>query len=119
MNKHDICAEIVQIAQDLSIEVGIIFIDGEVIQWNHWIIIPTDGYIEISGSGPFSISLIKAIKLNPIETRYIGRLVPDKKIDHSMTILQKLELANIQYQLDESLIIVNLSMINIISERPE
>jgi hypothetical protein len=59
--------------------------------WSKWIINPSGNYVETETSEPVLISEIDWIEINPIENRRIGKLVADKKIDHSYEIFGLLD----------------------------
>ncbi|WP_243346979.1 DUF6678 family protein [Parabacteroides sp. FAFU027] len=72
--------------------------------WSKWILNPSGEYIETENSEPVLISEIEWIEINPIENKKIGRLVPDKTINHSSEICQMLDNLNIEYCVDNGIV---------------
>jgi hypothetical protein len=76
--------------------------------WSRFFISPSDSYIE-TDAGPVPIRDIEYIDINPIEYRYVGRLVADKPYDHSGEIKMLLDDIGISYSQDDSFIRIRLS----------
>ncbi|MGY2134867.1 DUF6678 family protein [Hymenobacter sp. HD11105] len=72
--------------------------------WSSWFLLPVPGYIEASTYGPVPRRDIEWIELNPVEQRYIGRLVPPHILDHTEAILEQLHAQGIRAQVREGLI---------------
>ena len=62
--------------------------------WGNWMFIPAEGYVEFERFGPIRISDLEWLDIDPIEVKRIGRLVPDRRIDHSDVLLQLLSQVN-------------------------
>ncbi|WP_367949229.1 DUF6678 family protein [Hymenobacter sp. BRD128] len=60
-------------------------------------IIPTSGYIETGGQGPWPIRQIQWVEINPIVTEHIGRLGHPKQIDSLVQIEEGLRNATVPY----------------------
>jgi len=76
--------------------------------WSRWFILPVPGYVEASSYGPVPKGEIEWIEFDPVEIRYIGRLVPPKQIDHAPAILQQLQSQGVATQIVEGLIRIGL-----------
>lgn len=72
-----------KIIAQLAVRVRVSLTDGTVTDWSEWLTFPSNGYGEIIRHGPFLIREVKLIEINPIEVRRLGRLLPDKNVDHS------------------------------------
>jgi hypothetical protein len=72
--------------------------------WSKWIINPSGNYVETETSEPILISEIDWIEINPIESKRIGKLVADKKIDHSSEICRLLDSLIVEYLMDNGMI---------------
>ncbi len=70
-----------------------------VTDWSNWVITPTETYIEAEKQGPYQASQIEWIDINPIEIKVIGRIMPEKEINHSDQIIQLLEDHSIVYKI--------------------
>lgn len=86
------------IIKQLSLLIRVTFKDETVSKWSNWLTFPSDGYGEIQVTGPFLIREVSCIEVNPIEIRKVGRLVPDKKIDHSIELRDALTKAGIEFE---------------------
>lgn len=65
--------------------------DNEPSKWERTIIYPTVGYIEPIGYGPVSVkNQLEWIEIDPIKQEYIGRLVPERKIDRRLDLINEL-----------------------------
>lgn len=59
-------------------------------EWSNWLIMPSVGYLESAIQGPYHISDIEWIDINPVEEKTVGRLISAQYIDHSLPILKLL-----------------------------
>jgi hypothetical protein len=75
--------------------------------WNDGAIIPTPGYIEING--PWPVSQVDWVEINPIVTAHIGRLVPPKQINSLLQIEEALRQAYITYAVLDGIIRIPFS----------
>lgn len=71
---------------------------------NNWVIIPTSGYVETGGQGPWPIRQVEWVEIDPIVTEHIGRRVPPKRIDSSMQIEEGLRQVDISYTVLDGII---------------
>lgn len=55
-------------------------------QWSSFLVSPKDGYLE-SYTGHLAITEIEYVEINPFESKYMGRMEQDKRLDHSEDIL--------------------------------
>jgi len=69
----------------------------EVSKWGAYLNFPAEGYFEPQHIGPIKINQWKWLEINPIEDIVIGRLVPNKKADHSKEIINYLNENNIPF----------------------
>lgn len=69
----------------------------ELSDWGGSINFPVEGYIEPEHVGPIKINQWLWLEIDPIEVLVIGRLVPDKKIDHQSDIIYFLEESQIAF----------------------
>ncbi|MCW3074539.1 MAG: hypothetical protein JWP69_1608 [Flaviaesturariibacter sp.] len=69
--------------------------------WSNWLIKPSDSYLEAEGQGPYNISDIEWIDINPVKNHEAGKLVSPKAIDHSGDLVQLLEDLSIPYLIVE------------------
>ena len=79
-------------------------IPREIVAWSEWLIVPTVGFVELSSCGPISIKEIEWVEINTIEDKYIGRLVKNAKIDHTLHIKEALDQAELLYTHNDSII---------------
>ncbi|WP_322887824.1 DUF6678 family protein [Aquirhabdus parva] len=89
-----------------SIQVRIILIDDTVTNWSSWLTLPSNSYAEIAKFGPFRLVDVLSIEINPNETKEMGRLLPNKNIDHSLAIIDKLELEGIAFRIDDGVLVI-------------
>lgn len=71
--------------------------------WNRFLISPTTSYIESDG-GPYSIHNLEWIDINPVEIRYIGKLVAPKTIDHTNELVELLSKQGLDFKATENFI---------------
>jgi hypothetical protein len=72
--------------------------------WSNWLGHPSDTYLEAENQGPYSIKNIEWIEIDPVESRRIGRLVPDKKIDHTEPLIKLLDRVSFPYMITNGII---------------
>jgi len=72
--------------------------------WSNWIIKPTENYFETAMQGPYSVTNIEWIEVNPLENRKEGRLMPEKIVDHTDSISHLLEVLAIPYMIVDGII---------------
>ena len=90
------------IVKEMPISVRVKLKDEALTDWSSWLTFPSDGYGEIKSYGPFRIVDAEYIELNPIEIKKIGRLVPEKKVNHTEAVAAALLKAEIPYTMKES-----------------
>ena len=91
-------------ANNLRVRVNWFYDPGfEISEWDHGFFIPVEGYLEPSSLGPVPIREIKWFQIDPIEVKVIGRLVPDKKIDHSKNVGTYLTNNSIEFTWEDGL----------------
>jgi hypothetical protein len=73
-------------------------------EWAQVIFAPVDGYIEGGGTGPVPMREVEWIDIKRIEMKHIGRLVPDKPIDHTEMIQTALDKNEANYEVLEDVI---------------
>ncbi len=73
--------------------------------WNSWLNNPTRTYLDF-GYEPLSYREIREIHINPIEEKYIGKLIPTRLIDHTDKICKVLEKLNIKYKYRDIIILI-------------
>jgi len=76
--------------------------------WSHWLIQPSESYIEAAAQGPYSIDDIEWLEINPIEKKVQGTLIPAKEIDHTEEIIKLLEWLWFPYVIRDGIISVYL-----------
>jgi len=67
-------------------------------KWDTRDIIPTNGYVELPVHGPVLASDILWFEIDPVERRRVGKLVPDKLIDHTGEIRMELDQLNFEFE---------------------
>ena len=67
-------------------------------KWSGYLNIPESGYVEPSAYGPYPMRDLEYVLVDPIEQRYIGRLVPDRIIDHTQQVISLFEAEGLQYE---------------------
>lgn len=72
--------------------------------WNKMFIRPVQSYVEFGHSGPVKISELEWIDINPVEQIYIGRLVPDKFINHSQGVKDFFDKNAVKYSINDEII---------------
>ncbi len=65
--------------------------DFETSEWVNSFSFPVEGYIEPMSVGPIKITQWKWLEIDPIEKRKIGRLIPEKEINHTKEIIDTLK----------------------------
>jgi hypothetical protein len=95
------------IIKQLTLLVRVGFEDETVSEWSKWLTFPSDGYAEIQVTGPFLIRKVSYIEINPIEIRRVGRLVPDREIDHSKKLEEYLTNAEIEFDVIDTIYRIN------------
>ncbi|WP_299244169.1 DUF6678 family protein [uncultured Aquimarina sp.] len=75
--------------------------------WQSAIWSPTDNYIE-NHSCLTQFSDLENIEINPIEDRYIGRLVPNRIYDHSQEVFDILKVHTVEYKIQQNLILIKV-----------
>lgn len=80
-------------------------IDQELAEdWSNWIIIPAEGYVELKSYGPIRLTEIEWIEINPIEIKRIGKLMPERTIDHRNEVTLLLTNLNIDFTVQDRII---------------
>lgn len=87
--------------KDIQVKFRIIDINGNILgnRWTNFMINPTGKYLETSEPIPYG--QVKEVHIDPIESRQIGRLVPNKIIDHTLFICKLLEELKINYSIED------------------
>ncbi|WP_108802123.1 DUF6678 family protein [Aquimarina sp. Aq107] len=75
--------------------------------WSGGIWSPTNNYIEVS-SCLTAFSDLENIQINPIEDRYIGRLVPNRIYDHTQDVCDILKHHDLEYEIQEKIILIKV-----------
>lgn len=94
------------IIERLSILIRVAFKNGEYSEWSKWLGLPVDGYAELEATGPFLIRDVVLVEVNPIERKYLGRLLPDREIDHSIELREALKNKKIKFTESEGLFLI-------------
>lgn len=89
--------QISRIINQLPISIRVALKDSTVTEWSNWLTFPTDGYGEIMRYGPFLIRDVLYIEIDSVEVKKLGRLLPEKEIDHSEELKTTLIDAGIQF----------------------
>jgi hypothetical protein len=76
--------------------------------WSKWLIQPSDSYIESEMQGPCSINDIEWVEIDSIEKKNVGKLVPEKEIDHSTEVIKLLEYLTFPFMVTDGIISVYL-----------
>ncbi len=63
----------------------------EISEWGSSLNFPVEGYIEPEHIGPIKMNQWLWLEIDPIEIVVVGKLVPDKKIDHQTEVVRFLE----------------------------
>lgn len=92
--------KLTEILKGIPCTVRIAFRDGTKTEWAKSLFLPTQGYGETGKYGPFRLADVAAVEINPIEIRRVGRLVPDRKIDHTQVLVSALQSAQIDSKRD-------------------
>jgi hypothetical protein len=70
-------------------------------KWTHFFIVPTDGYIE-GRLGPIPVREVDWVEIDPIALQDVGRLIPQRQIDHTAAWMSYLAQQGIRFQRVES-----------------
>jgi len=89
--------------------------DYETTKWVEYFNFPEEGYIEIPLTGPIKTTQLKWLEINPIEIKKIGRLIPEKEINHTKEIIDILNEENIIFSFNQSFIKINNEDFNMTS----
>jgi len=73
-------------------------------EWAQVIFAPVDGYIEGGGTGPVPMREVEWIDIKRIEMKHIGRLVPNRPVDHTEMIQAALEKNGANFKVLEDVI---------------
>jgi hypothetical protein len=90
-----------QLVKNESLRIRVVLRDGTASNWGKFIILPAPGYCEIDG--PVRYGDVEFLEIDSIEYKKIGRLVPDKKIDHSNAIINELNSNSIKFIRNENI----------------
>jgi hypothetical protein len=71
--------------------------DSEVTDWTTFFIVPVDGYIE-GLCGPIPVREVDWVDIDPIEIQEVGRLVPQRRVDHTAELVSDLTQHGIRYE---------------------
>lgn len=75
--------KIALLISQLSVLVRIGLRDGTTTDWSNWLTFPAEGYGEIMRYGPFLLRDVAYLEIDSVELRKLGRLLPEKRIDHA------------------------------------
>jgi hypothetical protein len=67
-------------------------------EWEDWLAIPTSYYLETGTLGPVLMGEVEWVEVNTIEMRRVGKLVKDRRIEHTDVIVQALKEKVITFQ---------------------
>lgn len=98
--------ELIKLTKNTSVKYRIIDIDNEIGCWNDWLSNPTGRYLDY-GKKPIPYSEVKKIEIDPVEDKYIGKLVPNKLIDHTKEITNILNSLRIEFKIIGRIITIN------------
>src|ERR1035438_3257615 len=70
----------------------------EATQWERWLIVPTEGYIETGSLGPVPVREVDWVEIDATEVQEMGRLVAPRRIDHTAELVQHLERHGASFQ---------------------
>ena len=101
--------EIINLTKNISINYRVVDNDNGIWRWNNWLTNPTGKYLDF-GQEPLSYKEIKKIQINPFEDRYIGKLVPNKLIDHTNEITNILDSLKIEFEINGTIITINTEL---------
>lgn len=90
---------------NLKANIQMIAKDGYMTHWSPWITNVTGHYLDNEAT-PLHIDDILAIQINPIEDKHIGRLVPNKLINHTEGLLKILQKAEIDFYISGGIIVI-------------
>ena len=72
--------------------------------WSNWIMIPIEGYVELEFYGPYRTKEIEWIEIDPIEIKRIGKLIPERIIDHRNEVTLLLTNLDIDFTVQDRII---------------
>ena len=101
--EFDKITEMIKLMKNISVEYRVIDNNNEVWHWNNWLSNPTGQYLDF-GLEPKPYRNIEIIEINPFENKYIGKLVPNKLIDHTKEIINIMQTLKIEFEISETLI---------------
>lgn len=101
--------EIINLTKNISIKYRVVDNDNDIWRWNNWLTNPTGKYLDF-GQEPISYSEINLIEIDPLEDKYIGKLVPNKLIDHTKEIKNILNTLKIEFEINETIISINMEL---------
>lgn len=112
MNTLEVIQKIIETTKT-NVRFYVYFESGsELSEWQSGFIFPVKGYFEPVKIGPIKINQWEWLEIDPIENIEIGRLVPDKKVNHFSEIIELLRRENISYVENNGIIkIQNLNYI--------
>jgi len=67
--------------------------------WSHWLIAPSDNYIEAAAQGPYTVDAIEWVEIDPIEKKSAG-----KETDHTAAIIKLLDSLGFPYMITDGVI---------------
>lgn len=79
----------------------------DVSEWDHFLIFSSGLYVECR-YGIFLLKALKNIQIDPIESRYMGRFVASKHIDHSEVLQDKIAQSGLHYHFEKQIFIIPL-----------
>ncbi|MFW1814189.1 DUF6678 family protein [Acinetobacter guillouiae] len=79
----------------------------DVSEWDHFLIFPSGMHVECR-YGIFLLKALKNIQIDPIENRYMGRLVASKHIDHSELLQDKIAQSGLHYYFEKQIFVIPL-----------
>ena len=79
----------------------------DVLEWGYFLIFSSSLYVECR-YGIFLLKALKNIQIDPIENRYIARLVASKYIDHSEVLQDKIAQTGLHYHFEKQIFIIHL-----------
>ncbi len=98
--------KVAKIVAEFTVSVQAVLDDYDPVDWSPWFAIPSRDYGEVKNYGPFNLNKLKFLRIDPIETRFIGMRVPVKAIDHTEAIAQLLAEQQIVFERRNGLIFV-------------
>jgi len=92
------------IVKKASVLVRIIMLDGTATGWSKSLIVPTDGYAETPGFGPFRTLDAQCVEIDVMQKQRLGRLLPERLVDRSEDIELALKNAGLYYERDGAIL---------------